>query len=236
VYVRSKRAGERVMSRMSRLYAKLKLKVNEEKSTVARVWERKFLGYSFWVAPGKLVKRRVAPKALEGFKDRVREITSRNGGRSAGEGSGRARIVHARMEGVLPPSGHTQGLSRPRPVDCPTAADGATQAVETWNDRLPGDAETGFTRMARPESGAFHEELVEGLRPRRDEHRNADEVPGRIGASKAGTALTSTFRTARCGPHVRWCGRGVDGMTGYPLSRSFQRLELIPDAKLDLVT
>jgi len=82
VYVRSKRAGERVMSRMKRLYAKLRLKVNEEKSTVARVWERKFLGYSFWVAPGKLVRRRVAPKALEDFKHRIREITSRNGGRS----------------------------------------------------------------------------------------------------------------------------------------------------------
>jgi RNA-directed DNA polymerase len=80
VYVQSKRAGERVMSRMKRHYAKLKLKVNEAKSTVARVWERKFLGYSFWVAPGKLVKRRVAPKALEDFKHRVREITSRNGG------------------------------------------------------------------------------------------------------------------------------------------------------------
>ena len=80
VYVRSKRAGERVMGRMARLYAKLKLGVNEEKSTVARVWERKFLGYSFWVAAGKLVKRRVAPKALEDFKERIREITSRNGG------------------------------------------------------------------------------------------------------------------------------------------------------------
>lgn len=82
VYVRSKRAGERVMERMVKLYAKLKLKVNEEKSTVARVWERKFLGYSFWVAPGKLVKRRVAPKALQDFKHRIRQITSRNGGRS----------------------------------------------------------------------------------------------------------------------------------------------------------
>src|SRR5690606_8294514 len=68
VYVESKRAGERVMGRMARLYAKLRLKVNEEKSTVARVWERKFLGYSLWVAPGKLVKRRVAPKALKDFK------------------------------------------------------------------------------------------------------------------------------------------------------------------------
>src|SRR5690606_26243008 len=55
---------------------------NEEKSTVARVWERKFLGYSFWVTPGKLTKRRVAPKALQAFKARIREITNRNGGRS----------------------------------------------------------------------------------------------------------------------------------------------------------
>jgi RNA-directed DNA polymerase len=82
VYVRSKRAGERVMSRMVKLYAKLKLKVNEEKSTMARVWERKFLGYSFWVAKGRTVKRRVAPKALEDFKQRIRQITSRSGGRS----------------------------------------------------------------------------------------------------------------------------------------------------------
>jgi RNA-directed DNA polymerase len=82
VYVKSKRAGERVMTRLGKLYAKLKLKVNEEKSTVARVWERKFLGYSFWVAKGQTVRRRVAPKALKDFKHRVREITSRNGGRS----------------------------------------------------------------------------------------------------------------------------------------------------------
>jgi RNA-directed DNA polymerase len=70
------------MERMVKLYAKLKLRVNEEKSTVARVWERKFLGYSFWVASGKLVKRRVAPKVLEGFKQRIREATSRTGGKS----------------------------------------------------------------------------------------------------------------------------------------------------------
>lgn len=82
VYVKSKRAGERVMERLGKLYAKLRLKVNEEKSTVARVWERKFLGYSFWVAKGQTVRRRVAPKALKDFKHRVREITSRNGGRA----------------------------------------------------------------------------------------------------------------------------------------------------------
>lgn len=82
IYVRSKRAGERVLAALRQMYAKLRLRINEEKSAVARVWERKFLGYSFWVAAGKIVKRRVAPKALEEMKQRVRQITSRNGGRS----------------------------------------------------------------------------------------------------------------------------------------------------------
>jgi RNA-directed DNA polymerase len=82
VYVQSKRAGERVMERLRVLYAKLWLQVNEDKSAVARVWDRKFLGYSFWVAKGREVKRRVAAKTLENFKERIRQITGRNGGRS----------------------------------------------------------------------------------------------------------------------------------------------------------
>jgi group II intron reverse transcriptase/maturase len=82
VYVGSRRAGERVLAALRRMYAELRLRVNEEKSTVARVWDRKFLGYSFWVAPGRKVKLRVAAKALGEMKQRVRRITSRNGGRS----------------------------------------------------------------------------------------------------------------------------------------------------------
>ena len=45
-------------------------------------WDRKFLGYSFWVDRGREVKRHVAPKALDGCKERIRQITSRTGGRS----------------------------------------------------------------------------------------------------------------------------------------------------------
>ena len=45
-------------------------------------WVTYFLGYSFWVAAGKVVKRRVSKKALTKFKERVRQITSRSGGRS----------------------------------------------------------------------------------------------------------------------------------------------------------
>jgi len=82
VYVRSRRAGERVMQTLRRLYTRLRLRVNEAKSAVARPWDRKFLGYSFWVAKGREVKRRVASQALAAMKERVRQITRRSGGRS----------------------------------------------------------------------------------------------------------------------------------------------------------
>ena len=79
IYVRSPRAGERVMASISRfITGKLKLKVNQEKSAVARPWERKFLGFSFTAA--KEPKRRIAPKTLLRFKKRVRELTKRNRG------------------------------------------------------------------------------------------------------------------------------------------------------------
>ena len=80
VYVRSRRAGEDVLQMLRRLYAKLRLQINEAKSAVAHPWDRPFLGYSFWVAPGRAVKRRVAPAALATMKARVRELTGRNRG------------------------------------------------------------------------------------------------------------------------------------------------------------
>jgi RNA-directed DNA polymerase len=76
VYVRSERAGQRVMAGIKAFLAgKLKLKVNEAKSAVARPHTRKFLGFTF--SDQEQVKRRVAPKALSRFKDRVRELTQR---------------------------------------------------------------------------------------------------------------------------------------------------------------
>jgi RNA-directed DNA polymerase len=79
IYVRSRRAGERVMESITRfITGKLKLRVNESKSAVARPAERKFLGFSF--TSGKQPKRRVAPKSLLRFKKRVRELTKRNRG------------------------------------------------------------------------------------------------------------------------------------------------------------
>jgi RNA-directed DNA polymerase len=76
IYVCSERAGQRVMESVTRFITQeLKLKVNETKSAVAQPQERKFLGFSFTAGPD--VKRVIAPKALNRFKQRIREITRR---------------------------------------------------------------------------------------------------------------------------------------------------------------
>jgi RNA-directed DNA polymerase len=76
IYVRSEKAGQRVMESITQFITQeLKLKVNETKSAVARPQERKFLGFSFTAGPE--VKRVIAPKALDRFKQRIREITGR---------------------------------------------------------------------------------------------------------------------------------------------------------------
>ena len=76
IYVRSQRAGQRVMESVTQFITqKLKLKVNEAKSAVARPQQRKFLGFSFSASPE--AKRVIAPQALDRFKQRIREITRR---------------------------------------------------------------------------------------------------------------------------------------------------------------
>jgi group II intron reverse transcriptase/maturase len=95
VYVRSERAGERVMQALRRLFADLRLRVNEAKSAVARPWDRKFLGYTFWVSKDAAIRRRIADKTLETMKERVRQITSRTRGRSLAS-------VIADLRGYLP--------------------------------------------------------------------------------------------------------------------------------------
>jgi RNA-directed DNA polymerase len=70
------------MGLLRRLYGGLRLQVNEEKSAVDSVFKRQFLGFSLWVAPGRVVKYRVSGKALGRMKDKVRQLTHRTRGRS----------------------------------------------------------------------------------------------------------------------------------------------------------
>lgn len=82
VIVGSKRSGERVMNSLVKLFGKLRLQVNESKSAIDRVWQRPFLGFSFWMGSGRQVKMKVAPKAQSAMKTRVRQLTGRSRGRS----------------------------------------------------------------------------------------------------------------------------------------------------------
>lgn len=85
IYVRSQRAGERVMQSVtSYLENVLKLKVNKEKSAVDRPWKRKFLGFSFYTKKDG-IGIRVHAKPVAKFRDKVREILSRSNGRSTGQ-------------------------------------------------------------------------------------------------------------------------------------------------------
>jgi len=82
VYVRSQKAGERVMALLKRQYDKLHLKINESKSAVSQAFGRKFLGYELYMTGKGEVKRAVSKKAQEAFRQKIRELTRRSGGRS----------------------------------------------------------------------------------------------------------------------------------------------------------
>jgi group II intron reverse transcriptase/maturase len=82
VYVKSQRAGERVMARLAKMFNALKLRVNQNKSAVGRPWERKFLGFTLVINRHGKVQRTLSPQAITRMKDRVRELTSRSRGRS----------------------------------------------------------------------------------------------------------------------------------------------------------
>ncbi len=83
IYVGSEQAGQRAMAAITEyLECKLKLRVNREKSAVARPWNRKFLGYSFtW---HKQVRLKIADSSIKRLKDRVREIVVGNASRNLG--------------------------------------------------------------------------------------------------------------------------------------------------------
>ncbi len=85
VYVRSQKAGERVLRGLRKTYARLHLKVNESKTAVSGAFGRKLLGYCLWLGPRDEVKRAVAATAIKTYKRRIRQITRRNGGRSLSE-------------------------------------------------------------------------------------------------------------------------------------------------------
>ena len=136
IYVRSERAGLRVMESIKRFITqKLKLKVNEVKSAVARPQERKFLGFSFTAGPD--VKRTIAPKALERFKRQIREITRREG-RQHQNDNGRAGFVYAGLARLFRLLRNAGGVDRPHSLGPAAAAGRSLAAVENTTASASG--------------------------------------------------------------------------------------------------
>ena len=136
VYVRSRRAGERVMATVAaalRPAASQGQRGQEHDSQriPAQVPGLQLLGGSWRQdqTPGGL-------KAVATFKQRVRELTRRSCGRSLNEVVKQLRVLCAGLEGLLPAGGYSRSLERSGPMDTPPGAGHPTQAMDTRHDNL----------------------------------------------------------------------------------------------------
>ncbi len=222
LYVRSRRAGEDAMQTLRRLYARLRLRINEAKSAVARPQDRTFLGYSFRYAKGGEVRRCIAPRALEVMKERVRAMTARNGGRNL-------ESVFAELRSYL--TGWkayfrlAESLSifksldewirhRLRAVQLKQWRRGPTVYREL---RARGVSER-VSRVA-----AAHARCWWRIAAHRALHTALPmSYYDRMGVPRLADSPQPT-EPPDADPHVRWCGRGLTGRTRQPLSRFISR-------------
>ena len=200
------------MQALRHLYGKLRLQVNEEKSAVARVWDRQFPGLQL-LGSGR--EGREAPGQQEG-PDEVQGASPADykpeWRAEPATGGGRATVLRAGVEGILRLSGYTGGFPRPGPMDPPPAAYVAITPVETGKDSVPGVEGSRCEREPRLASCSVRAKLVARGRAPRPAHGLARGVLRRAGCAPAHAVLTSTHRTARCGPAclVVWEGKDRD--------------------------
>jgi RNA-directed DNA polymerase len=216
VYVRSRKAGERVLQALRGCSAKLRLKVNESKTAVASVWGRKFLGYCFWAAPAGEVKRAVAQQALRKMRTRIRQLTRRTRGRSLEQVADDLRRYVRGWKAYFRMA-QTPKLRREmdewlrhrlRAIPLKQWRRGTTMFREL---RKAGGA-AGFGGTHRRQRPLLAAQQRHGPKPC-DAHRLL-----RPSGSPA-ILLTSTSRTARCGParRVVWEGQPLQERLPYPV-------------------
>ncbi len=206
VYVRSRKAGERVLQALRGCYAKLALKVNESKTAVAPVWGRKFLGYCFWAVDG-WSEAGSGPQALAKLRERIRQLTRRTRGRSLEQ-------IAEDLRGYVPGwkayfrLAQTPRVMREldewlrhrlRAMQLKQWRRGTTifrELRKLGRERGPG----GTHRRQRP--------ALVAQQPHGAEHAAAHRLLRPPGSPQI--LLTSTSRTARCGPACRVVWEGSD--------------------------
>jgi Group II intron, maturase-specific domain len=186
------------------LTTKLKLRVNSEKSAVARPWVRKFLGFSF--TNHKQPKRRVAPKAVVRFKERVRELTRRTRGISL------ARMVHDLAEYFRGWIGYFGRCQTPSVLEelAPTSTPVDGLATVETRDHTISRTPQARPRCAggRANCGQFRWTVAPRENPS-TEHRSVQRSLRLARASRAHDSwLVRPAELPDADPHVRSCGRG----------------------------
>ena len=163
IYVRSRRAGERVMASVSRfLTTRLQLKVNESKSAVARPGERKFLGFTI---SNDGSERQIAAKALEKFKERVRELTRRTSGSVLPQVVAPLRPYLIGWRGYFGFCQTPHRAHQPRRVDSSPTTHVSLATVEERAESLQGTAPTEVSQVPRGGRCRFTDWVLAHVRP-----------------------------------------------------------------------
>ena len=189
---------------------------------MASVFGRKFLGYSLWVAPGGVVKRKVAAKAAGGVQAVASgELTRRSGGRSMQEVVERLRPYVLGWKAYFRLGANARRLARAGRMDASPAARHPAQTLAAWHDHLPGTAQRWVQVRCSARQVAANS---------RRWWRNSDRALNRVldyrllrPTGRTSTLLTSTSRTARCGPACRvvWQGNGLCWPSPMPIFGRF---------------
>ena len=209
IYVRSERAGQRVMKSITRFITqKLKLKVNEAKSAVARPQERKFLGFSFTAGPDVSVDDRA--ETLERFKRRIRDITRRAKGVSITTTMDESSLVYAGLARLFRLLRNARGIDRSHTLG-PAATAGCSLApVENTTAPPGGTCRTRGLAMDCQEHGRQRPRSLVS-RPKQSPLDRALKCALQIARSPVlvRRLLAPNFSNRRgTDPYARWCGRG----------------------------
>ncbi len=216
VYVRSQKAGERVLRGMRKLYERLHLKVNEAKTAVTSAFGRKFLGYSLWLNPWGNVRRAVAGEAIKSFKRRIRQITRRTRGRSV------VCLKWPTTCGVTCRAGRrTSGWHRLRGSSV-AWTNGCVVACVRYSSST-GDGEKQHTgSCARWVRSKFKPPkwprvLVAGGIPASASYTSSCRSPTSTVSAFLGSHEPQLLEKPGADPHAGWCGRGRSGPLIAPL-------------------
>ena len=208
IYVRSRRAGERIKTSVSRfLTNKLRLKVNEAKSAVARPEERKFLGFSI-ANDGS--ERRIAPKALAKFKAQIREMTRRTRGFSLPQGDRGSRTIPSRVARILWLLPDPTNTHQPGGMDPPKATSVPLAAIAKRPQPLQGTAPAWPAEVPRSGCRRLADRFLAHVRTSGGPTGPAQPVFRSSRSPPPLRSCPSLTRSNRRGtdPYARWCGRG----------------------------